>query len=344
MESWDARRCQPRLLRSGRSGGVSPPASRYGRSSRNASTHRSCGSGPAPRPGWRRVEARTSPSRPSSGTRIFQTSRASARSVRPCRARGGPADAAMAAGGRVTFKYGLGEQMISILTAFTPWGWTAPARSRSRGSRSRARDIVAAVLPDPADIGPQLTGKTCAGVLVTGEDKEGNPRRTYLYHVVDNEVTMRDPVRSASSGERRSARSLPSNSSPTGVWKGAGVLGPGPSTPCHSWTCSPHPSRRDTERRGDGGTLTWRMRRGRPAVRGRAASIAQVQPIPCAQRAASSCRRSTPWLCLWVANSTPGNWRSGPCRRRTAPIRPRSRTVSAGTTSTRLPEGALEAR
>ena len=54
------------------------------------------------------------------------------------------------------------------------------------------RDVVAAVLPDPATVGPRMTGKTCAGLWVTGTGKDGEPRSTYLYHVVDNEWTMRE--------------------------------------------------------------------------------------------------------------------------------------------------------
>ena len=37
-----------------------------------------------------------------------------------------------------------------------------------------------------------MRGKTCAGTWVTGTGKDGQPRQVYLYHVVDNEVTMRE--------------------------------------------------------------------------------------------------------------------------------------------------------
>ena len=37
-----------------------------------------------------------------------------------------------------------------------------------------------------------MSGKTCAGTLVTGLGKDGCPRKTYLYHVVDNEWSMRE--------------------------------------------------------------------------------------------------------------------------------------------------------
>ena len=52
--------------------------------------------------------------------------------------------------------------------------------------------MVAAALPDPATLGERMTGRTCAGTWVTGIGKDGTPRSTYLYHVVDNEHTMRE--------------------------------------------------------------------------------------------------------------------------------------------------------
>jgi saccharopine dehydrogenase-like NADP-dependent oxidoreductase len=54
------------------------------------------------------------------------------------------------------------------------------------------RDVVAAALPDPATLGERMSGKTCAGTLVSGLGLDGNPRKTHLYHVVDNEWSMRE--------------------------------------------------------------------------------------------------------------------------------------------------------
>ena len=61
-----------------------------------------------------------------------------------------------------------------------------------RGVEVAPRDVVAAALPDPMTLGDRMTGKTCAGTLVTGLGKDGRPRKTYLYHVVDNEWSMRE--------------------------------------------------------------------------------------------------------------------------------------------------------
>ena len=52
------------------------------------------------------------------------------------------------------------------------------------------RDVVAACLPDPASLGDKMSGKTCAGSVGPGTGKDGQPRSTYYYHVVDNEWSM----------------------------------------------------------------------------------------------------------------------------------------------------------
>src|SRR6478672_1925140 len=83
---------------------------------------------------------------------------------------------------KVTFKYGLGEEMISILRTLYTLGLDGTDPVTVKGVQGSPRDVVAAVLPDPATIGPRMKGKTCAGLWVTGTGKDGRPRPTYLYH------------------------------------------------------------------------------------------------------------------------------------------------------------------
>jgi saccharopine dehydrogenase (NAD+, L-lysine-forming) len=52
------------------------------------------------------------------------------------------------------------------------------------------QDVVAAVLPDPAGLGELMSGKTCAGLWVSGTGTDGSPRQVYLYHVIDNAWSM----------------------------------------------------------------------------------------------------------------------------------------------------------
>ena len=93
---------------------------------------------------------------------------------------------------RATFKYGLGDEFINILKVLNTLGLDRTDKVKVKGVEVSPRDVVAAVLPDPATVGPRMTGKTCAGLWVTGKGKDGAPRSTYLYHVVDNEWTMRE--------------------------------------------------------------------------------------------------------------------------------------------------------
>ncbi len=127
---------------------------------------------------------------------------------------------------RVTFKYGLGEELITILRTLRTLGLDRTDLVTVKGVQVSPRDVVAAVLPDPATIGPMMTGKTCAGLMVTGLGKDGAPRATYLYHVVDNEVTMAEYGAQCVVWQTAVNPVVALELLATGVWSGAGVLGP----------------------------------------------------------------------------------------------------------------------
>jgi hypothetical protein len=84
---------------------------------------------------------------------------------------------------RVTFKYGLGDEFINVLQTLHKLGLDSTEKLNVRGIEVAPRDLVAAVLPDPATLGGRMSGKTCAGTLVTGTGKDGAARAVYLYHV-----------------------------------------------------------------------------------------------------------------------------------------------------------------
>ncbi|WP_432522263.1 saccharopine dehydrogenase family protein [Kineococcus sp. SYSU DK006] len=91
---------------------------------------------------------------------------------------------------RVTFKYGLGAEFIGVLKTLHALGLDSTEPVDVRGARVAPRDVVAACLPDPAALGPRMTGRTCAGLLVTGRGTDGAPREVYLHHLVDNAWSM----------------------------------------------------------------------------------------------------------------------------------------------------------
>ncbi len=127
---------------------------------------------------------------------------------------------------RVTFKYGLGEEMITILRTLHTLGLDSTEKVSVGGVEVSPRDVVAAVLPDPLEIGPRMEGKTCAGLWVTGTGVDGQPRRTYLYHVVDNADTMRDYDAQCVVWQTAINPVVALELLATGAWEGTGVLGP----------------------------------------------------------------------------------------------------------------------
>jgi saccharopine dehydrogenase-like NADP-dependent oxidoreductase len=127
---------------------------------------------------------------------------------------------------RVTFKYGLGEEFIDVLRTLHKLGLDSTEPVSVRGVSVAPRDVVAATLPDPATLGERMSGRTCAGTWVRGTGKDGAPRSTYLYHVVDNERTMREYGSQAVVWQTAINPIVALELLDRGTWKGSGVLGP----------------------------------------------------------------------------------------------------------------------
>ena len=127
---------------------------------------------------------------------------------------------------RVTFKYGLGDEFIAVLKTLHTLGLDRKEPIRVGGVEVAPRDVVAASLPDPATLGERMTGKTCAGTLVTGTGSDGRLRRTYLFHVVDNEWSMREYGSQAVVWQTALNPVVALELLEEGTWSGTGVQGP----------------------------------------------------------------------------------------------------------------------
>jgi saccharopine dehydrogenase-like NADP-dependent oxidoreductase len=127
---------------------------------------------------------------------------------------------------RVTFKYGLGDEFIEVLKTLHKLGLDSTEKISVKGVEVAPRDVVAAALPDPATLGDRMHGKTCAGTLVTGLGKDGEPRKTYLYHVVDNAWSMREYGSQAVVWQTAINPVIALELLASVEWAGAGVLGP----------------------------------------------------------------------------------------------------------------------
>ena len=128
--------------------------------------------------------------------------------------------------GRVTFKYGLGADFIAVLRTLHLTGLASTVPVKVGDVSVAPRDVVAACLPDPATLGDRMRGKTCAGTWVRGTGVDGGPREVYLYHVVDNEWSMREYGHQAVVWQTAINPVVALELLSAGAWQGAGVLGP----------------------------------------------------------------------------------------------------------------------
>ena len=127
---------------------------------------------------------------------------------------------------RVTFKYGLGDEFINVLKVLHLLGLDSTSEVAVGPARVAPRDVVAACLPDPAEIGNRMHGVTCAGTWVRGTSKEGKPREVYLHHAVDNDWSMAEYASQAVVWQTAVNPVLALELIAAGSWTGVGVLGP----------------------------------------------------------------------------------------------------------------------
>ena len=128
--------------------------------------------------------------------------------------------------GRVTFKYGLGDEFIEVLRVLDKTGLASTRPVKVRGVSVAPRDLVAAVLPDPATLGDRMHGRTCAGTWVRGTGVDGQAREVYLYHVSDNADTMARHGAQAVVWQTAINPVVALELLASKIWQGAGVLGP----------------------------------------------------------------------------------------------------------------------
>jgi saccharopine dehydrogenase (NAD+, L-lysine forming) len=128
--------------------------------------------------------------------------------------------------GRVTFKYGLGQEFIDVLKMLRLVGLDSTRRVRVGGIEVSPRDVLAATLPNPALLGHRMHGKTCAGTRIQGIGNEGQPLDLYLHHIVDNADSMRDFDCQAVVWQTAVNPVIALELLSSGRWSGTGVLGP----------------------------------------------------------------------------------------------------------------------
>jgi len=86
----------------------------------------------------------------------------------------------------VRFWMGFGDHYINVFTVLKNLGLLSEKPvTTAEGLEVVPLKVVKAVLPDPASLAPDYTGKTCIGTLVRGL-KDGQPAEAFVYNVADH--------------------------------------------------------------------------------------------------------------------------------------------------------------
>jgi saccharopine dehydrogenase-like NADP-dependent oxidoreductase len=92
----------------------------------------------------------------------------------------------------VRFWMGFSDHYINVFTVLKNLGLLSEQPIRTHdGQTVVPLKVVKAVLPDPASLAPNYTGKTCIGDLVKGK-KDGKEREVFIYNISDHEAAYRE--------------------------------------------------------------------------------------------------------------------------------------------------------
>jgi saccharopine dehydrogenase (NAD+, L-lysine forming) len=124
-----------------------------------------------------------------------------------------------------TFKYALGTDFIDKLKTIHALGMDRTDKVRVKGVDVAPRDVLAAITPDPAKVGDQMTGRAIVGTWVIGR-KDGRPREVFLYQMTDAQACWRELGLGAVAWQTGFNPVMAMELLATGQWRGSGVLGP----------------------------------------------------------------------------------------------------------------------
>ena len=92
----------------------------------------------------------------------------------------------------VRFWMGFGDHYIKVFTVLKNLGLLSDQPiTTSEGGEIVPLKVIKAVLPDPASLAPDYTGKTCIGNVMKGL-KNGKQREIFIYNVADHEEAYRE--------------------------------------------------------------------------------------------------------------------------------------------------------
>ena len=126
---------------------------------------------------------------------------------------------------KASFKYALGSDFIDKLKTIHALGMDRTDKVRVKGVEVAPRDVLAAITPDPAQVGDRMVGRAIVGTWVIGR-KDGAPREVFLYQMTDAQQCWRELGLGAVAWQTGFNPVLAMELLATGAWSGSGVLAP----------------------------------------------------------------------------------------------------------------------
>jgi len=124
---------------------------------------------------------------------------------------------------RIRFWMTFGESYLKHLEVMQNIGITRIDEVEFEGKKIVPIKFLRALLPDPASLAQNYTGKTSIGVLAEGI-KDGKPRRVFVYNICDHAETYKEVRAQAVSYTTGVPAVTGAVMMATGKWKGAGVF------------------------------------------------------------------------------------------------------------------------
>jgi len=124
---------------------------------------------------------------------------------------------------RIRFWMTFGESYLKHLEVMQNIGITRIDEVEFEGKKIVPIKFLRALLPDPASLAKNYTGKTSIGVLAEGI-KDGKPRRVFVYNICDHAETYKEVRAQAVSYTTGVPAVTGAVMMATGTWKGAGVF------------------------------------------------------------------------------------------------------------------------
>jgi len=124
---------------------------------------------------------------------------------------------------RIRFWMTFGESYLKHLEVMQNIGITRIDEVEYEGQKIVPIKFLRALLPDPASLAANYTGKTSIGVLAEGI-KDGKPKRYFVYNICDHAETYKEVRAQAVSYTTGVPAVTGAVMMATGQWKGAGVF------------------------------------------------------------------------------------------------------------------------